>query len=185
MGLMAVATFLVACSTGTTSSTVETDRASCSELLDLARSHLDVGVTYGDLDTDAASELLWAADEITRNCPDQLVRLRSEMRELAGSSRPGGPGPGSIYWDRAIDFLGETKTVCGPSVNYGQSDDDVFMNLGRGYPDPDRFTIVIWDVGGVEEIAAGTNVCAEGRVSLFEGGAQIQADIKKVWVDLP
>ncbi len=81
--------------------------------------------------------------------------------------------------------MGERKTACGPLVKDGQSDDDVFLNLVRGYPDPDRFTIVIWDAGGVEEIAAGTAVCAEGRVSMYEGVTQIQADLEGVQVDLP
>lgn len=193
LGMMTAATVLAGCSTGTTSSTAETDSASCSELLELARSHLDAGVTYEELATSTDSELLWAVEELSRNCPGQLARLRSEVRALAGSSRPGEPpgdaaeqsASGSISWDRAIDFVGETKTVCGPLVNDGQSDDDVFLNLGRGYPDPDRFTIVIWDVGGVEEIATGTTVCADGKISLYEGVAQIQADLDAVQVDLP
>ena len=66
------------------------------------------------------------------------------------------------------------QRVCGPLAGIGNSSDDVFLNIGRDYPDPDRFTIVIWDIGDVEPVAAGTTVCTTGQITQYEGVAQIQ-----------
>ena|GEM_PF-2229981 len=81
---------------------------------------------------------------------------------------------GSISWDAAIDRVGAVERVCGPLKGIGYSDDDVFLNVGRDYPDPRRFTIVIWDVGRLEPIESGRTVCTEGLITNYEGVAQIQ-----------
>lgn len=52
--------------------------------------------------------------------------------------------------------------------------DDVFLNLAQGYPDPTRFTIVLWDIGGLEYIENGATFCAQGQVTSYEGVAQIE-----------
>jgi hypothetical protein len=83
------------------------------------------------------------------------------------------PG-GGIAWNRAINHVGSRKRVCGPLAGIGSSSDDVFLNIGRDYPNPDRFTVVLWDVGGVKPIAVGTTVCVFGRISLYRGVAEIQ-----------
>ncbi|NCD20383.1 MAG: hypothetical protein EOL89_10470 [Actinobacteria bacterium] len=83
------------------------------------------------------------------------------------------PG-GGIAWDQAKGYVGSTQRVCGPLVNMGNSHDDVFLNIGLGYPDPERFTIVLWDVGGVEPIAPGTMLCTSGVITLYQDVAQIQ-----------
>ena len=73
--------------------------------------------------------------------------------------------------------------MCGPLTTIRTDDDDVFLNLGRGYPDPARFTIIIWDVGEVERLPAGTELCATGIVSSYYGVAQIElSDIGAVEV---
>ena len=64
--------------------------------------------------------------------------------------------------------------MCGPFAGTGRSSDDVFVNLGLTYPDPDRFTIVLWDVGSVETPAIGRTVCASGRITTYQGVAQIE-----------
>lgn len=61
---------------------------------------------------------------------------------------------------------------------------DVFLNIGRDYPDPARFTIVLWDVGGVESLPAGTTLCATGPISMYNGVAQIElydVGLVEVW----
>jgi len=81
---------------------------------------------------------------------------------------------GDVPWSEAIHYVGTTQRVCGPLVSVRQSSDDVFLNVGRDYPDSSRFTIVIWDVGGIEPIDAGTSVCTTGLVSNYNGVAQIE-----------
>ena len=52
-------------------------------------------------------------------------------------------------------------------------EDDVFLNLGLDYPDPDRFQIVVWDVGVLEPIDLGATLCVKGKISLYHGVPQI------------
>lgn len=83
------------------------------------------------------------------------------------------PG-GGIAWNEAVDYAGTTQRVCGPLSGNGNSNDDVFLNLGRDYPDPERFQIVLWDIGGVEPISYGATLCTSGEITLYEGVAQIE-----------
>lgn len=80
----------------------------------------------------------------------------------------------SVSWDRATDFVGTSQRVCGPLAAIGNSDDDVFLNIGYDYPDPARFTIVVWDVGSVYSILPGTTVCATGTITMYEGVPEIE-----------
>ncbi|WCD93280.1 hypothetical protein [Microbacterium sp. nov. GSS16] len=80
----------------------------------------------------------------------------------------------AIVWSSARNHIGEVRQVCGPLASIRGSDDDVFLNVGRDYPDSSRFTIVLWDVGGVERLPAGTEVCATGAISQYQGTAQIE-----------
>ncbi|MDQ1173896.1 hypothetical protein QE430_002203 [Microbacterium testaceum] len=90
--------------------------------------------------------------------------------DRAREDQPGG----GISWRDAVAFAGSVQRVCGPLAGGGNSDDDVFLNLGRDDPDPDRFQIVIWDVGSLEPIDGGATLCTEGEISLYEGVAQIE-----------
>lgn len=74
----------------------------------------------------------------------------------------------------AVNYAGTTQRVCGPFAGTGSSNDDVFLNLGRDYPDPERLQIVLWDVGSVEPITNGATLCASGQITLYEGVAQIE-----------
>ena len=87
----------------------------------------------------------------------------------AGEDQPGG----GIAWDEAANYAGTTQRVCGPFAGSGNSDNDVFLNLGRDYPDPERFQILIWGIGSVEPIAIGATVCASGEVALYNGVAEM------------
>ncbi|WP_418606680.1 hypothetical protein [Georgenia sp. SUBG003] len=92
----------------------------------------------------------------------------------AGETAVEEPPDGGIPWSDAASFVGTNQRVCGPLADVGYSNDDVFLNIGRNYPDPGRFTIVLWDIGGVEPISPGTTLCTEGDITLFEGVPQIQ-----------
>jgi hypothetical protein len=85
-------------------------------------------------------------------------------------SQPGG----GIAWSDATDYAGTSQRVCGPLAGSGNSDDDVFLNLGRDYPDTERFQIVVWDIGGLDPIAYGATLCTAGTITLYEGVAQIE-----------
>ncbi len=70
-------------------------------------------------------------------------------------------------------YAGTTQRVCGPLAGIGNSDDDVFLNLGRDYPDSARFRILIWDIGSVDPIPICATVCVTGRVGIYKGVAEI------------
>ena len=103
---------------------------------------------------------------------DRDVTRRSLADVPAGEDQPGG----GIAWDEAANYAGTTQRVCGPFAGSGNSDNDVFLNLGRDYPDPERFQILIWDIGSVEPIAIGATVCASGEVALYNGVAEMTLD---------
>jgi len=115
-----------------------------------------------------AAELLW--DD--RLCTAESTETETEPDAGSGSSgqQPGG----GIAWDEAISYVGTSQRVCGPLAGSGNSTDDVFLNLGRDYPDRGRFQIVIWDVGSLEPIAYGSTLCTTGVITNYEGVAQIE-----------
>lgn len=88
----------------------------------------------------------------------------------AADEQPGG----GIAWNQAAENAGTNQRVCGPLAGGGNSDDDVFLNLGRDYPDPGRFQIVVWDVGSLEPIDGGATLCVSGQITMYEGVAQIE-----------
>ncbi|PCE15576.1 hypothetical protein AUC47_11850 [Microbacterium sp. SZ1] len=110
--------------------------------------------------------------------------LRAEQLCSVSAGAPAqAPSDGSIRWDQAIAHVGESRHVCGPLASIRGSDDDVFLNLGRDYPDVARFTIVLWDVGGVESLPSGTEVCTSGTITNYDGVAQIELnDVSAVQV---
>ena len=54
----------------------------------------------------------------------------------------------TIPWNEAKNHIGDRLTVYGPvvSTNYAFSSkgSPTFLNIGKNYPDPNRFTVVIW-----------------------------------------
>lgn len=81
-----------------------------------------------------------------------------------------------LNWEGAAFYVGTTQMICGPvagvSVTRGK---DTFVNIGRDYPDPDRFTFVIFDqeASDYDRAKLDGNVCATGLVKLYEGSAQM------------
>ena len=118
------------------------------------------------------SALMLASCGGYRGSGDRAPSSGSLANVPAGGDQPGG----GIAWDEAANYAGTTQRVCGPLAGSGTSDDDVFLNLGHDYPDPERFTIVIWDIGSVEPIAIGATVCTSGEIVLYKGVAQIELE---------
>lgn len=79
-----------------------------------------------------------------------------------------------LSWDQAVNHVGTTQRVCGPLMSMRTSNDDVFLNIGLDYPDPQRFAIVVWDIGGVELESPGLTICANGPITSYNGVAQIE-----------
>ncbi|WP_312677782.1 hypothetical protein [Microbacterium sp.] len=115
----------------------------------------------------------------------QLLRQDGLCSDSApADSGSSASGAGGLSWDTAGDYVGTNQRICGPLVTTRADNDDVFLNIGRDYPDPARFTIVLWDVGGVESLPAGTTLCTTGQISMYNGVAQIElydVGLVEVW----
>lgn len=89
----------------------------------------------------------------------------------------------AVSWKQASEFVDELVTVEGPVVGtfyaYDSNGEPTFLNVGKDYPNPSRFTVVIWgdDRGefpeSPEDMYAGCTVRVTGYVELYEGSPQI------------
>lgn len=93
--------------------------------------------------------------------------------------------PTTYAWNEAGRYVGTTACVEGPVAGVGTSrGGDVFLNLGKPYPDPGRFTLFIpaRHVGKFEAAfgarfwtnLVGVRVRALGEIRLYQGVSEIQ-----------
>ena len=90
--------------------------------------------------------------------------------------RLSGDADEAVSWEDAADYIGDTKTVCGPLRGMTEDGGDTFLNLGQPYPSNDRFTIVVWNSTDVADIADRAEVCISGEISQYQGVPQIQTE---------
>ena len=107
---------------------------------------------------------------------------------LAGGCRKdsGGKTAGVIPWDKAAGHMGDYATVEGRVVDthYAASSkgSPTFLNVGKPYPDKDRFTVVIWGRnraefdGSPERTYRGKLIRVSGTISSYKGSTQIEAE---------
>jgi len=91
----------------------------------------------------------------------------------------------TIPWDEARYYYGEYKTVCGKVVDSdyasSTSGQPTFLNLGRPYPDPKRFTVIIWGrnrgnfPSSPDNYYYAKSICVKGLIENYKGSAQIEA----------
>ena len=89
-----------------------------------------------------------------------------------------------INWDQAKNFIGESKTVCGPvvSTKYASSiqGEPTYLDLGTKNPDPARLTVIIWGDQRTsfsfkpEEFYAQKDICVSGLIVDYKGIAEIE-----------
>jgi hypothetical protein len=102
--------------------------------------------------------------------------------------------PGAIPWNEAINHVGEYATVIGPVVGATWAQEargkPTFLNLGLPYPDPGRFTVLIWIDGrwnfdvAPEEAYLGLTICVTGTIELYEGSPEMIVDGPE-WISVP
>ena len=102
----------------------------------------------------------------------------------ATATQPPEPCPGAIAWDQAAEYAGQVVTVIGPVIGttYASASRGAptFLNVGKPYPDPARFVVVIW--GGnrdnfpnaPEGLYRDRTLCVTGIVELYNGVPEIQ-----------
>lgn len=99
-----------------------------------------------------------------------------EQRSQAGCA-------GAISWSDASAHVGEMTIVVGPVVGTtfasSSNGQPTFLNIGRDYPDPGRFTVVIWGESRAsfstppEDAYRGKTICVTGEIDTYQGIPQI------------
>jgi hypothetical protein len=93
-------------------------------------------------------------------------------------------GPDTVSWNDAKNFIGQTKTVCGNVMRatFAESTNGqpTYLDLGRTYPDPSRFSVVIWGNQRAnfptppETLYRGKTICINGAIRTYQGVPQIE-----------
>lgn len=94
--------------------------------------------------------------------------------------------PDAITWGQAFAHVGEVATITGPTISAVYASDSrgqpTFLNIGKDYPNPDRFTVVIWGYDrdnfpfAPEMEYDGKAICVTGLIETYEGIPQIVAE---------
>lgn len=94
------------------------------------------------------------------------------------------PCPGAIPWEQAAAFAGQQVTVIGPVASAtwasGSRGQPTFLNVGLPYPDPGRFTVLIWIDArwnfpdAPEVLYANRTICVSGTVEMYEGSPEME-----------
>jgi hypothetical protein len=101
----------------------------------------------------------------------------------SGCGSDSGSDPKVVAWSEAQKYDGQYVTVRGPAVDahFAESSkgQPTFINMGRPYPDPARFTILIWGRDRPkfpqppEELYAGKKIRVTGKVQIHGGLPEI------------
>ncbi len=91
-----------------------------------------------------------------------------------------------VSWDEAASYAGQEVIVEGPVVDSHFAEQSkgqpTFLNLGRPYPDPERFTVVIWAESRSrfpqppEAAYQDSTIRVSGTVRLYQGRPEIVVD---------
>ncbi len=94
------------------------------------------------------------------------------------------PPLSAVAWDEARYHIGERTTVYGPVVDThwasGSRGKPTFLNIGKPYPDPKRFTVVIWIQNrgnfpqAPEVYYLGKSIYVAGLIAEYKGIPQIE-----------
>jgi hypothetical protein len=90
----------------------------------------------------------------------------------------------ALLWNSASQAVGRIASIKGlvAGTKWARSSNGspTFLNLGRDYPDPSRFTVLIWienraSFGTPERRYLGRKICVTGLVQLYRGVPEIIA----------
>ena len=93
-------------------------------------------------------------------------------------------GSDTISWNDASHFVNQSKTVCGTVVRatFAQTTNGqpTFLDLGRAYPDPARFSVLIWGnqranfPSPPETLYRGKTICVTGKITTYQGTLEME-----------
>jgi DNA/RNA endonuclease YhcR with UshA esterase domain len=119
-----------------------------------------------------------------------VIAVAIALSGTAGAQRPS-PNvqasltcSGAVSWKKASSLVGRVATIQGrvAGTRYAASStgSPTFLNLGVNYPNPSRFTVLIWienrgAFGRPEVRYRGRTICVRGLVQSYQGVHEIVA----------
>jgi hypothetical protein len=85
----------------------------------------------------------------------------------------------SITWDQAKNYIGQNVTVTGPVIGTHDFGGAAVLNVGKDYPDPDRFTVYISAdkrTSMPDDLDKGKTISVTGTLKMFHNVPEIEAD---------
>jgi len=89
-----------------------------------------------------------------------------------------------ISWSEAINHVGETMKVCGTVAGAHWANTSKgkpsFLNVGKPYPDPARFIVIIWGSNREkfsqppEKYYNGKTICVTGLITQYNGMPEVE-----------
>ena len=132
-------------------------------------------------------EAQWASAEATAQYELDMEKIQKEIDKKEREALNKGTIEelvDVVYWPVAKMHVGEEQYVCGLVANtYYASDTDgkpTFIDMGSAYPDPNRFTVVVWGRNRInfpenfEDYLYQKELCFKGFVYLHEGVAYME-----------
>jgi DNA/RNA endonuclease YhcR with UshA esterase domain len=119
-----------------------------------------------------------------------VIAVAIALSGTAGAQRPSTDVQASLTcrgatsWQRASSLVGKVATIQGrvAGTRYAASTNGspTFLNLGVNYPNPNRFTVLIWienraAFGRPEVRYRGRTICVRGLVQTYQGVPEIIA----------
>ena len=112
-----------------------------------------------------------------------LARSSSVSSARATASAASAKRASVIMWYQAKRYVGLTRTVKGPvkGTRYASSTSGrpTFINIGKNFPNPSRFTVVIWGKyrsafsSRPEVFYRGKTVLATGIIRMYKGSPEM------------
>lgn len=99
----------------------------------------------------------------------EAVEMLSEDGYCEDAPATAGWPNGGLGWDAAREQAGTFQRVCGPLTSMRNTYDGAFVNVGLDYPNPGRFTFIIWGVE-LQPLPSNATVCASGNIYDYQGG---------------
>ena len=124
------------------------------------------------------------ADGLTQQDDVESIALQKDVSPTQENSSGQTSDTNQINWNEADGYIGEFVTVCGPVVSayYATSTNGqpTFLNIGKEYPDPERFTALIWGRDleyfpfNPDEYYFDKTICIQGLVEEYKGTLEIE-----------
>ena len=123
-------------------------------------------------------------DRLTQQDDVENLTSQKEVSPEQDNSSGQTSDTNQINWNEADGYIGEFVTVCGPVVSAyfatSTNGQPTFLNIGKEYPDPERFTALIWGRNlenfpfNPDEYYFGRTICIQGFVEEYKGTLEIE-----------